>query len=388
MYCTKKITDDLIWVGANDRRLSMFEGVYSVPKGVSYNSYLLKDNINVLFDTVDKAVGETFFQNLSHGLAGAHLDFVVIQHMEPDHSATLSELLLRYPDVKVVCNSKILEMIRQFFNVDLSARAFIVKEGDTLNTGRHVLKFFMAPMVHWPEVMVTYEESEKVLFSADAFGKFGLSEDMGEWLDEARRYYINIVGKYGVQVQTLLRKAASLDIRTIAPLHGPVIREEIGHYVSLYDTWSAYRPEEEGVLIAYASIYGNTARAARLLADMLSRRGVGNIALRDLARDDSSEALAQAFRFDRVVLAASTYDAGIFTPMEEFISLLCRKNFQNRRAGLIENGSWAPAAGRKMHEMLSQMKNIDICPTMVSICSAVKPCDTEALERLADELTA
>ena len=251
MYCTKKITDDLIWVGANDRRLSMFEGVYSVPKGVSYNSYLLKDNINVLFDTVDKAVGETFFQNLSHGLAGAHLDFVVIQHMEPDHSATLSELLLRYPDVKVVCNSKILEMIKQFFNVDLSARAFIVKEGDTLNTGRHVLKFFMAPMVHWPEVMVTFDESTGTLFSADAFGTFGalngaiFADEVDfarDYMDEARRYYCNIVGKYGNQVQALLKKLHNVELKMICPLHGFVWRRNLEDFFDKYVKWSTYTP--------------------------------------------------------------------------------------------------------------------------------------------------
>ena len=383
------ISKSILGIGAEDTTIDLFEGKYAVPEGISYNSYVILDDKIAVMDTIDARKTDEWLQNLQRALGGRTPYCVVVSHMEPDHAASLQRLAETYPDIRIVGNAKTFAMIPRFFDIDrLDERKIVVGEGDTLELGSHRLHFVMASMVHWPEVMVTYEESEKVLFSADAFGKFGLSEDMGEWLDEARRYYINIVGKYGVQVQTLLRKAASLDIRTIAPLHGPVIREEIGHYVSLYDTWSAYRPEEEGVLIAYASIYGNTARAARLLADMLSRRGVGNIALRDLARDDSSEALAQAFRFDRVVLAASTYDAGIFTPMEEFISLLCRKNFQNRRAGLIENGSWAPAAGRKMHEMLSQMKNIDICPTMVSICSAVKPCDTEALERLADELTA
>ena len=383
------ISKSILGIGAEDTTIDLFEGKYAVPEGISYNSYVILDDKIAVMDTIDARKTDEWLQNLQRALGGRTPYCVVVSHMEPDHAASLQRLAETYPDIRIVGNAKTFAMIPRFFDIDrLDERKIVVGEGDALELGSHRLHFVMAPMVHWPEVMVTYEESEKVLFSADAFGKFGLSEDMGEWLDGARRYYINIVGKYGVQVQTLLRKAASLDIRTIAPLHGPVIREEIGHYVSLYDTWSAYRPEEEGVLIAYASIYGNTARAARLLADMLSRRGVGNIALRDLARDDSSEALAQAFRFDRVVLAASTYDAGIFTPMEEFITLLCRKNFQNRRAGLIENGSWAPAAGRKMHEILSQMKNIDICPTMVSICSAVKPCDTEALERLADELTA
>lgn len=383
------ISKSILGIGAEDTTIDLFEGKYAVPEGISYNSYVILDDKIAVMDTIDARKTDEWLQNLQRALGGRTPYCVVVSHMEPDHAASLQRLAETYPDIRIVGNAKTFAMIPRFFDIDrLDERKIVVGEGDTLELGNHRLHFVMAPMVHWPEVMVTYEESEKVLFSADAFGKFGLSEDMGEWLDEARRYYINIVGKYGVQVQTLLRKAASLDIHTIAPLHGPVIREEIGRYVSLYDTWSAYRPEEEGVLIAYASIYGNTARAARLLADMLSRRGVGNIALRDLARDDSSEALAQAFRFDRVVLAASTYDAGIFTPMEEFITLLCRKNFQNRRAGLIENGSWAPAAGRKMHEMLSQMKNIDICPTMVSICSAVKPCDTEVLERLADELTA
>lgn len=383
------ISKSILGIGADDTTIDLFEGKYAVPDGISYNSYVILDDKVAVMDTIDARKTGEWLGNLQRVLGGRTPYCVVVSHMEPDHAASLQRLAETYPDIRIVGNAKTFAMIPRFFDIDrLDERKIVVGEGDTLELGSHRLHFAMAPMVHWPEVMVTYEESEKVLFSADAFGKFGLSEDMGEWIDEARRYYINIVGKYGVQVQALLRKAAALDIRTIAPLHGPVIRGDIGRYVSLYDTWSAYRPEEKGVLIAYASIYGNTAGAARLLADMLSRRGVGDIVLRDLARDDSSEALAQAFRFDRVVLAASTYDAGIFTPMEEFITLLCRKNFQNRRAGLIENGSWAPAAGRKMHEMLSQMKNIDICPTTVSICSAVKPCDMEALKRLADELTA
>lgn len=383
------ISKSILGIGADDTSIDLFEGKYAVPEGISYNSYVILDDKIAVMDTIDARKSDEWFGNLQRVLDGRTPYCVVVSHMEPDHAASLQRLAEAYPGIRIVGNAKTFAMIPRFFNIDrLDERKIVVGEGDTLELGSHRLRFVMAPMVHWPEVMASYEESEKVLFSADAFGKFGLSEDMGEWLDEARRYYINIVGKYGVQVQALLRKAAALDIRTIAPLHGPVIREDTGRYVALYDTWSSYRPEAGGVLIAYASIYGNTAAAARLLADMLSRRGVENIVLRDLARDDTSEALAQAFRLDRVVLAASTYDGGIFTPMEEFIALLCRKNFQNRRAGLIENGSWAPVAGRKMHEMLSQMKCIDICPTMVTICSTVNQCAMQALEQLADELTA
>ena len=328
MYCTKKITDDLIWVGANDRRLSMFEGVYSVPKGVSYNSYLLKDNINVLFDTVDKAVGETFFQNLSHGLAGAHLDFVVIQHMEPDHSATLSELLLRYPDVKVVCNSKILEMIKQFFNVDLSARAFIVKEGDTLNTGRHVLKFFMAPMVHWPEVMVTFDESTGTLFSADAFGAFGalngaiFADEVDfarDYMDEARRYYCNIVGKYGNQVQALLKKLHNVDLKMICPLHGFVWRRNLEDYFDKYVKWSTYTPEETGVMIAYASVYGHTENTAEIISARLRDLGI-KTEMFDVSVTPASEIIAAAFKWSHLLFASTTYNAGIFVSMEELLN--------------------------------------------------------------------
>ena len=395
MYCTKKITDDLIWVGANDRRLSMFEGVYSVPKGVSYNSYLLKDNINVLFDTVDKAVGETFFQNLSHGLAGAHLDFVVIQHMEPDHSATLSELLLRYPDVKVVCNSKILEMIKQFFNVDLSARAFIVKEGDTLNTGRHVLKFFMAPMVHWPEVMVTFDESTGTLFSADAFGTFGalngalFADEVDfarDYMDEARRYYCNIVGKYGTQVQALLKKAAGLEIEMICPLHGPVWRKDIAWFLDKYIHWATYTPEDDAVVIAYASVYGGTENAANVLAAKLSDLGVRNVQMYDVSVTHPSYILSECFRASHLVFISTTYNAGMFVTMENLVHDIVHHNLQNRTIALMENGSWAPTAAGLMRAEFQKLKNCTILDETVTIKSTLKESQLADVDAMAQAI--
>ena len=386
MYCTKKITDDLIWVGANDRRLAMFEGVYSVPNGVSYNSYLLLDDTTVLFDTVDKAVGGVFFQNVEHALGGRNLDFVVIQHMEPDHSATLGELLLRYPDVKVVCNQKILDMITQFFNLDLSKKAFVVKEGTTLNTGHHTLRFFMAPMVHWPEVMVEYEKSEKILFSADGFGKFGALDTDEDWACEARRYYFNIVGKYGAQVQALLKKASALDIQTICPLHGPILKENLEYYIGKYMTWSSYEPEDKGILIAYASIHGNTAKAAKKLKEILESKGAEKVAITDLARDDMAEAIEDAFRYDRMILAAASYDAGVFPCMEDFLHHLKSKAYQKRTVGLLENGSWAPSAARTMKAVVEQMKNVSIVEPVVTIKSTMKDSDIENMEKLADAI--
>ena len=396
MYCTKKITDDLIWVGANDRRLSMFEGVYSVPKGVSYNSYLLKDNINVLFDTVDKAVGETFFQNLSHGLAGAHLDFVVIQHMEPDHSATLSELLLRYPDVKVVCNSKILEMIKQFFNVDLSARAFIVKEGDTLNTGRHVLKFFMAPMVHWPEVMVTFDESTGTLFSADAFGTFGalngaiFADEVDfarDYMDEARRYYCNIVGKYGNQVQALLKKLHNVELKMICPLHGFVWRRNLEDFFDKYVKWSTYTPEETGVMIAYASVYGHTENTAEIISARLRDLGI-KTEMFDVSVTPASEIIAAAFKWSHLLFASTTYNAGIFVSMEELLNDLAAHNLQNRSVALVENGSWAPTSGSLMRKIIESCKDMTVLENTLTIKSSLKPEQEAELDALVAAISA
>ena len=396
MYCTKKISSDLVWVGANDRRLSMFEGVYSVPRGVSYNSYLLLDDVNVLFDTVDKAVGGTFFQNVEHALAGRNLDFVVIQHMEPDHSATLMELLLRYPNVKVVCNQKILSMIDQFFNMDLSAKAFVVKEGDTLNTGHHVLKFIFAPMVHWPEVMVTFDETTKTLFSADAFGTFGAMNGAifadevdfdNEYMDEARRYYCNIVGKYGPQVQSLLKKVHGLDIKMICPLHGFVWRRNLEDYFDKYVKWSTYTPEETGVMIAYASVYGNTENTAEIISSRLRDMGIKTVMF-DVSVTPASEIIAAAFKWSHLLFASTTYNAGIFVSMEELLNDLAAHNIQNRTVAFVENGSWAPTSGGLMRKIMSECKDMTILDETLTLKSSLKPEQEEQINALINAISA
>lgn len=396
MYCTKKIENDLYWVGANDRRLSMFEGVYSVPRGVSYNSFLLLDDVNVLFDTVDKAVGGTFFQNLEHTLAGRNLDFVVIQHMEPDHSATLMELLLRYPDVKIVCNQKILTMIDQFFNMDLSKKAFVVKEGDTLNTGHHVLKFIFAPMVHWPEVMVTFDETTRTLFSADAFGTFGAMNGAifadevdfdNEYMDEARRYYCNIVGKYGPQVQSLLKKVHGLDIKRICPLHGFVWRRNLEDYFDKYVKWSTYTPEETGVMIAYASVYGNTENTAEIISSRLRDLGIKTVMF-DVSVTPASEIIAAAFKWSHLLFASTTYNAGIFVSMEELLNDLAAHNIQNRTVAFVENGSWAPTSGGLMRKIISGCKDMTILEETLTLKSSLKPQQEEQLDALINAISA
>lgn len=395
MYCTKKITDDLVWVGANDRRLAMFEGVYSVPRGVSYNSYLLKDELTVLFDTVDKAVSRTFFENVEHELSGRKLDFVVVQHMEPDHSATLSELLLRYPDVKIVANEKILTMITQFFHVDLRNRAFVVKEGDTLNTGNHVLKFIFAPMVHWPEVMVSYEDSEKILFSADAFGTFGalngnlFNDEVDfekDWIDDARRYFTNIVGKYGMQVQALLKKAAGLDIQMICPLHGPVWRNNLNYFIEKHDKWSKYEPEDQAVAIIYGSIYGNTEQAADALAAKLGAKGVKNIAVYDASKTDVSELIAEIFRVSHVVIACPTYNGGIYPPIENLLAHMKALAVQNRTVAVMDNGTWAATAGKQIVKQLEEMKNMTVLDQKLSIKSTLKADQEDNLDAFAQQI--
>lgn len=395
MYCTKKITDDLVWVGANDRRLAMFEGVYSVPRGVSYNSYLLKDELTVLFDTVDKAVSRTFFENVEHELSGRKLDFVVVQHMEPDHSATLSELLLRYPDVKIVANEKILTMITQFFHVDLRNRAFVVKEGDTLNTGNHVLKFIFAPMVHWPEVMVSYEDSEKILFSADAFGTFGalngnlFNDEVDfekDWIDDARRYFTNIVGKYGIQVQALLKKAAGLDIQMICPLHGPVWRNNLNYFIEKHDKWSKYEPEDQAVAIIYGSIYGNTEQAADALAAKLGAKGVKNIAVYDASKTDVSELIAEIFRVSHVVIACPTYNGGIYPPIENLLAHMKALAVQNRTVAVMDNGTWAATAGKQIVKQLEEMKNMTVLDQKLSIKSTLKADQEDNLDAFAQQI--
>lgn len=395
MQCTKKIFDDLIWVGANDRRLAMFEGVYSVPRGVSYNSYLLLDDTTVLFDTVDKAVGSVFFQNVEYALAGRKLDFVVIQHMEPDHSATLTELLLRYPDAKIVCNEKIAAMIDQFFGMDVTGKAFIVKEGTTLNTGHHTLQFMMAPMVHWPEVMVTYEQERGILFSADAFGTFGalngalFADEVdfdNEYMDEARRYYANIVGKYGVQVQALLKKVHPLDIKMICPLHGFVWRSHLEDYFDKYVKWSTYTPEETGVMIAYASVYGNTENTAEIISSKLRDKGIKTVMF-DVSVTPASEIVAAAFKWSHLIFASTTYNAGIFVSMEELLRDLAAHNIQNRTVALVENGSWAPTSGGLMREILEGCQDMTILNNTITLKSSLKKEQLAQIDELVEAVS-
>lgn len=394
MHCIKKITEDLLWVGGNDRRLAMFEGVYSVPNGVSYNSYLLLDEKTVLMDTVDKAVGKVFFENLTEGLQGRKLDYVVVQHMEPDHSATLDELLLRYPEATIVCNQKTLTMIGQFFTAPDPARVKVVAEGDVLSTGRHELHFVMAPMVHWPEVMVTYDATDKILFSADAFGTFGALNGaifadevdfMTEYLSEARRYYCNIVGKYGNQVQALLTKAAALDIQMICPLHGFVWRSHIGDYVEKYQRWSAYLPEESGVMIAYASVYGNTANIAEILSARLRSAGIRTV-MYDVSVTPASEIVAAAFRWSHLLFASTTYNAGVFISMDELLRDLVSHNIQNRTVAFVENGSWAATSGKLMREILAPCKGMTFLDETLSLRSAFKPEQQDSLNALVDAI--
>ena len=381
MYNIRNITEDLIYLGCSDRRLALFESAYPVKDGISYNSYLLKDEKTVLFDTVDKACAEQFYENLEAGLNGRKLDYVIVQHMEPDHCALLSEVVSKYPEVKIVCTAKTVAMIKQFFNFDIDSRVQVVKEGDILNTGSHELQFIMAPMVHWPEVMVTYDKAAKILFSADAFGSFGaingnLYDDEVNWecdyLSEARRYYTNIVGKYGMQVQMLLKKAAGLDINMICPLHGLIIRKNIGLFVEKYDKWSTYTPEENSVLIAYTSVYGGTESAVNLLAAKLADKGVKNIKMFDVSMTHPSFVLAEAFKYSHIVLATTTYNAGIFESMDAFLRILETHNLQNRKYVLIQNGSWAPTCGKQMREILEKIKGSEILDDAICIKSTMK----------------
>ena len=383
----KKLTESVYYVGADDKTLDLFEGQYVIPEGISYNSYVIMDDKIAVMDTVDKRATDEWFQNLEEVLNGKEPDYLVILHMEPDHAANIEHFLNRYKKAKVVSNPKTFNMIPQFFeHLDLEGRKVVVNEGDELSLGSHTLTFVMAPMVHWPEVMVAYEKKEKILFSADAFGKFGALDVEDEWDCEARRYYINIVGKYGAQVQALLKKAATLDIQKIFALHGPMLTENLGYYINKYDIWSSYRPEDEGILIAYASVYGHTKQAAEKLKEILEAKGAPKVAITDLARDDMAEAVEDAFRYDRLVLASVTYDGGIFPCMESFIAHLKSKNYQNRKVAFIENGSWAPIAAKKMRAELEGLKNLTFADTTVSIKSAMKDADIKQLEALADEL--
>lgn len=382
------ISDKIKYIGVDDTTLDLFESQYAVPDGVSYNSYVILDDKTAIMDTVDKRGMKDWENNLLNALDGRNADYVIIQHMEPDHAGSLARLIELFPEITVVGNAKTFVMINQFFeNINIK-NSLTVKEGDTLNLGSHTLTFVMAPMVHWPEVMVTYESSEKVLFSADGFGKFGALSltDNADWACEARRYYFNIVGKYGAPVQTLLKKASALDIKTICPLHGPVLSDNLGYYLDLYNTWSSYQPESKGVFIAYASIHGNTAYAAEQFAEMLRNKGVDNVVITDLSRCDIAEAVEDAFRYDRMVLAAASYDAGVFPIMQDFLHHLQAKAFQNRTVGLIENGSWAPTAAKTMRNILETMKNITIVEPVVTIKSVLKETDIPALDQLADAL--
>ena len=394
MYCTRKVTEDLIWVGADDRRLACFEGVYGVPDGVSYNSYLLLDEKTVLFDTVDKAVYSVFLENVAHALNGRKLDYLVVQHMEPDHAATQELLLSRYPEAKIICNAKIQTMMKQFLGCDLSERTILVKEGDTFSTGKHNLTFVMAPMVHWPEVMMTYDLTNKILFTADAFGTFGAlngrlfndeADFFAENLDEARRYYTNIVGKYGAQVQAVLKKAAKLEIALVCPLHGFVWRSHFGDFLEKYLLWSSYTPEEKSVLLAYASVYGHTENAANILACKLNERGV-RVRMYDTSVTPASYIVSDAFRCSHLVFAATTYNAGVFVTMEQLLHDIAAHNLQNRKVAVIENGSWAPTSGKIMRDLLSPLKGTEFIGENITLKSALAENQLEQLDALADLL--
>ena len=395
MHSTRKVKDDLIYVGGSDRRLSRFENLFPIPKGVSYNSYVLLDEKTVLFDTADESISRQYIENVVHALNGRPLDYMVVQHMEPDHCAMIDDMLRRYPEAKMVCSAKAVGMFAQFYGTDVAARALVVKEGDKLSTGEHTLHFVMAPMVHWPEVMVSYDEKDKILFSADAFGTFGaLAGNIFDdeitfdttWMNDARRYYANIVGKYGVQVQALLKKAASLDIEMICPLHGPIWRKDLGLLLEKYQKWSTYEPEDKTVMIAYATMYGNTENAANVLAGMLADKGVKNIAMYDVSETDVSELVAESFRCSHLVLAAPTYNSRIQPKMEAYLSDIKALNLQNRTVAVIDNGTWAATAGKQMIGMLEGMKNMTILENTISIKSALAENQLGALEALADEL--
>lgn len=381
-----KLTENILYIGADDKDISLFESQFEVPNGMAYNSYLIKDEKNVVFDTIDRNVTDVWLENLEKALKGETIDYLVVSHLEPDHAYNIGLLAKKYPEMKIVGNSMTFTILPNFFDMDLTDRKVVVKEGDTLEIGKHTLQFFMAPMVHWPEVMVTYEKSEKILFTADGFGKFGTLDTDEDWDCEARRYYFGIVGKYGEQVQALLKKAKTLEIKMICPLHGPILKENLEHYLEKYDIWSSYQPEDDGVLIACASIYGNTLEAAHKLKDILEAKGAKKVVLTDLVKEDMAEAVEDAFRYDKVVLAASSYNAGVFVPMEQFLHKLKARNYQNRKVAMIENGSWAPSAGKTMKEMLQDMKNITIIEPVITIQSTMKQANIEQMEKLAEHM--
>ncbi|MBQ8736260.1 MAG: FprA family A-type flavoprotein [Bacteroidaceae bacterium] len=379
------VTETIRYIGVDDTDIDLFESQYIVPNGISYNSYLITDEKIAIMDTVDKRKSSEWWSNLEQALNGRTPDYLIVQHMEPDHAGSIADAMAKYPDMKVVATERALKMMPQFFeDVDFEGRTIAVKENDTLALGAHTLRFIMAPMVHWPEVMVTYDEHDKVVFSADGFGKFGALAHDEDWACEARRYYFNICGKYGMQVQALLKKLGSLDVGCICPLHGPILKENLGYYIGLYDTWSKYEVETEGVFIAFASIHGGTAAVAHKLAEILRAKGAPKVSVADLSRDDMAEAVEDAFRMGRLVVAAPSYDGNVFPPMHDFLHHLQLKNYQKRRVAIIENGSWAPCAGRIMRGMIEQMKDMDIVEPIVTITSRMKKADVPALEALAD----
>ncbi|EXM37456.1 flavodoxin [Ruminococcus albus SY3] len=384
-----KISKSIVYIGADDKDIDLFESQYDVPNGMAYNSYAILDEKVCIMDTADKRVSDVWLANVKKALGDRKADYLVVQHVEPDHSGNIAKLMAEYPDMKVVGNAKTFTMLGQFFDIpDIGARSITVKEGDTLELGSHTLKFFMTPMVHWPEVMMTYEVSEGAFFSADAFGKFGTLDTDEDWACEARRYYFNIVGKYGAQVQAVLKKAAALDIKMILPLHGPILTENLGYYIDLYNTWSSYEPENKGIFIACASIHGNTLAAAEKLKEMLEAKGAEKVSLSDITRDDQAEAVEDAFRYDRLVLMSSSYDGGVFPPMEELLMHLRDKTYRNRKIAIVENGSWAPSAARVIKGYVEKFKDITLVEPVVTIKSALNAESEKALEELADALTA
>ena len=380
------ISDSVIYVGADDKTLDLFESQYIIPNGVSYNSYLIKDKKNVLMDTVDKRKIDQWLKNVKDSLGDKKLDYLVVSHLEPDHSAGINILMNEYPEMKIVANKKTFDMFPQFLDLDFENRKTVVAEGDLLDIGKHKLQFFMAPMVHWPEVMVTYEQAEKILFTADGFGKFGALDVEEDWACEARRYYFNIVGKYGMQVQQLLKKVANLDIKMICPLHGQILKENLEYYINKYDIWSKYEPEDDGVFIAYNSIHGKTKEAIEKLAEILKEDGAKKVSISDLAREDMAEAIEDAFRYDKLIVASPTYDAGLFPYMEKFLRHLKHKNYQNRKVAIIENGSWAPMAGKCMEAIINEMKNINICSPIVTIKTTISKKNIEELKELSKNI--
>ena len=392
MYCVRRVSDDIYWVGGSDRRISLFENIFPVPRGVSYNSYLIMDEKTVLLDTVDHSISRQFIENITHVLKGRKLDYIVVNHMEPDHCAVIGDIILRYPDVKVIGNAKTFQMINQFFG-DMKYESVVVKEGDTFNTGRHNLNFVMAPMVHWPEAMVTFDDVTGTLFSADAFGTFGALDGTifadevdfdRDWLDDARRYYTNIVGKYGAQVQAVLKKAANLDIKMICPLHGPIWRENLGYIIEKYDKWSKYEPEEKGVVIAYASMYGNTENMANVLANILAEKGVKNIRVYDVSNTHVSQLVSESFKYSNIVLASPTYNGGVYPIMENFIADIKALNLQNRDIAVMDNGTWAVTAGKFIENKINEMKNMRVIEKIFSVKSAMDESQYEEINEFAD----